>query len=198
MIPRIIHKIWIGGKPIPPEYLEWNDRLKDINPDFKIQIWNEDSLKEDAYRIDELKKEFWSPASISNFMRLCVVHEYGGIYMDMDFEPVSPLVRLMASDKPFAAIQDGDRICNAFFGAPPQDRWLEWQIRSFDKHGYDLHDAAWGVYLMSKAPRENLWTMPQHWVYPFHYDDPTEIRKNKIKDDTMLIHHWGGSWTKQP
>jgi mannosyltransferase OCH1-like enzyme len=181
VIPRVIHQVWVGRAPIPNQYAKWSEILRAMNPawDYRFHRVNDDNLKE----------RFFSPASQSNWVRLEVVKKWGGVYLDMDMEPLKPLDSLI-DHQAFAACQDGDRLCNAVFGAEPNHPWVNWQLGNIIG---DRHDAAWGVYTMSAAPREGVAIIPPHLVYPWHYDDPPHARKPH--PESILVHHWAGSWT---
>ena len=42
-IPKIIHQLWIGDKPMPSVLM---DKIKSDNKDYEYMLWNEDKLKE--------------------------------------------------------------------------------------------------------------------------------------------------------
>jgi mannosyltransferase OCH1-like enzyme len=198
VIPKIIHQIWLGDKPMPKQHWRWRMELAAMNLDWEIKLWDDNSLTAEGLMLGNLYKPYWSHASVSNFVRLWIVERYGGVYLDTDMEPlkpIDPLVELGSVLNLAVACDQGDgRICNAFFAAPPNNEWVKWQR----KHGAmdcDPHDAAWGVYTMTKAPRDGLCLIPTASVYPFHYSVPKENRK--VSEHSILAHHWEGSWQKK-
>lgn len=191
-IPKTIHQIWIGDRPIPENHKSWIDHTRWMNPEWKHILWDDLALTSAGFLVGDFVRSYWSYASASNMIRLLLLRRYGGIYLDTDCECLKPLDKLL-NRKAFAAFQDGDRICNAVMGAEPDHPWIKWQI----EHGAgdtDPHDAAWGVYTASKAPRDLVSIIPTHWVYPFHYSTPLSRRENH--QDSFIAHHWDGSWTK--
>lgn len=186
MIPKIIHQVWVGNVlNIPNQHAAWSEAIIAMNPtwEFRFHVVND----------DDLKRRFWSPASQSNFIRLQVIQEHGGIYLDMDCEPLKPLDSLVGHSA-FGAEQDPGRICNAVFGAEPNHPWINWQLhRGAGIH--DPHDAAWGVYTMSEAPRIDVAVLPSHLVYPWSYDTPKS--QQKPHPESIIAHHWAGSWCKK-
>jgi mannosyltransferase OCH1-like enzyme len=171
-------------------------QTEDMNPMWEIKLWDDWCLKSwMGIKSEELLAKFWSPASASNMARLLVVKKFGGIYLDMDMEPHRPLANVrQVYGHAFAADQGDGRLCNAAFGAPPDHPWIDWQI----EHGSgdcDPHDAAWGVYTMTKAPRDMVHVLGPASFYPYHYDDPVDKR---VPDEyTICEHKWDGSWTKK-
>ena len=88
MIPKIIHYCWFGGKPIPPEYQRYIDSWRRFLPDYEIRRWDETNydVRKNPYMSDAYKEKKW--AFVSDYCRLDVVYEYGGIYLDTDVEVV--------------------------------------------------------------------------------------------------------------
>lgn len=83
-IPKKIHYIWLGGKPLPDEFKENIQSWRKYNPDYEIIRWDEsnyDFSKSDYVREAYESKE-WGFAS--NYMRLDIVFNHGGIYLDTD------------------------------------------------------------------------------------------------------------------
>jgi mannosyltransferase OCH1-like enzyme len=192
MIPLVTHQIWLGG-PMPQRFGAWRFDLMAHNPNLRHELWNEERVSVLGVAVDRLRQEFGSWASVSNFLRLLILQKYGGIYLDSDFEPLKPLDPLFDMGDCLAAEQDGGRICNAFMAATPNHPWINWQLANRAK--YDQRDAASGVYLATDAPRDGLTLMPQHWVFPFMYDAPPERRVPHA--ESVLVHHWDGSWSKK-
>ena len=190
MTPKLVHQIWLG--PQRP-HIEFHRELAIKNPDYSVVLWRERDLIGLGVDLNGLYDKFWSHASVSNMLRLMIVKKYGGFYLDMDMEPIKPIDCLRQVYGNAAAADQGDgRICNAFFNAPPDHPWVNWQI----EHGAgdcNPHDAAWGVYTMTKAPRYGLYLVPTELVYPFHYD---AVDKS-VGENAVLVHHWDGSWTKK-
>jgi mannosyltransferase OCH1-like enzyme len=187
MIPRIIHQIWVGGDPLPEQYRHWHEALVTTNPDWLVVLW--DDIRSHPIRdMSELWGKYEKPACVSNRLRLDLLYRFGGLYLDMDFEPISPIGDTFDGQGAVCAFQDGARICNAFLGAPPKHPWIKWQIDNFDT--FDQKDPAAGVYLATAAPRNGVTVVSSHLVYPWMYDEP----KGK---GSVLAHHWHGSWTKK-
>ena len=91
MIPKIIHCCWFGGKPMSDEVLNYIDSWKKYNPEYEIKIWNENNY--DYTKNCYMKEAYESKkyAFVTDYVRLQVLYEYGGIYMDTDVEVVKNL-----------------------------------------------------------------------------------------------------------
>lgn len=186
MINKSIHQLWLGD-PMPPEWLGLVHRAIDLHPAFDHYLWDEKSLKRDGFQIPE---HLGSKASITNALRLQILHRFGGIYMDVDFEVLKPFDPLLEHSA-FAARQDGDRICNAVFGCEKHHPWITWQLHHMT--AYANSDAAWGVYLMTDAPREGLTVLPDESFFPFLWNSPLP-KERQPKESSYGVHHWAQSW----
>ncbi len=80
IIPRIIHQIWVGTKP-PTHILEALASVKDNHPDYQYVLHENSSLKKyNLYQyIGKIPESY-----ITNIMRVKILNEYGGYYIDAD------------------------------------------------------------------------------------------------------------------
>lgn len=96
-IPKIIHSFWFSGDEKPYAYQKcidtWHDKLRD----YQIIEWNMENY--DAHKHwfvqNALEKEAWAYAS--DYARLDVLNEFGGIYLDMDVEVFKPFDDLLCN-----------------------------------------------------------------------------------------------------
>ena len=103
MIPKIIHRMWIGkngNEKFPEKYDSYKNNLYKLHEDFEIMNWNNDDVKK-LFQEEEYCKyyEFWKSLPIHiqkcDFARYIVLHRYGGVYVDADFDflkNISPLI----------------------------------------------------------------------------------------------------------
>jgi len=91
MIPRSIAQIWIGE--LPSREAEYCRRMEVMNPDFKFTLHREDTLRRysgDPY-IKLLISRNEPMAFVVDRLRVLLLRDEGGIYLDCDCEPVKPL-----------------------------------------------------------------------------------------------------------
>jgi hypothetical protein len=82
MIPKIIWTYW-DDVEMSPVVKYCIDTWKIHNPTYKIVVLNKANLREFvSVDIDRLKHSHDSPARYSDFVRLCVLADHGGIWMD--------------------------------------------------------------------------------------------------------------------
>ena len=85
-IPKIIHTFWFSGDQKPEEYQRCIDSWYKYCPDYEIIEWNCDNYdyKKNRFMENAINCRKWAFAS--DYARLDVIWEYGGIYMDADIE----------------------------------------------------------------------------------------------------------------
>ncbi len=103
MIPKIIHYCWFGGKPLPRMARRCKESWSRNFPNYEIREWNERNfdVRKHEYTQFCYDNKLW--AYLSDYVRLAVVEEYGGLYFDTDVEVVRRPDELL--DK-----------CHAYFG----------------------------------------------------------------------------------
>ena len=86
MIPKIIHYCWFGRGEKPKLAQKCIASWHKYCPDYEIIEWNEDNfpIADYPYAAYCLQTKKW--AYLSDFVRLHVVRQHGGIYFDTDVE----------------------------------------------------------------------------------------------------------------
>ena len=108
-IPKKIHYCWFGGNPLPKSALKCIESWKKYCPDYEIVEWNEGNFDLDcnAYCREMVRRKKW--AFLTDYVRLKVVFEHGGIYLDTDVQVIRPLDEL-ASKGPYMGVENTDRV----------------------------------------------------------------------------------------
>lgn len=86
MIPKIIHYCWFGPKPIPKEQQEFIEKWSYICPDWQIMFWNENNFDISSHPFTKKSYELKKYAFVTDFVRVWVLNEFGGVYLDTDVE----------------------------------------------------------------------------------------------------------------
>lgn len=95
IIPKTIHYCWFGGNAVPEQYQKYMESWKTFCPDYKIQRWDENNydITKNKYMYEAYKNKLW--ALVSDYARLDIVYEYGGIYLDTDVELIRSMDDLL-------------------------------------------------------------------------------------------------------
>ena len=91
MIPKIIHYIWLGGKPLPKIAEKCIASWKKYCPDYEIKRWDESNLDLDKYQFVKDALEAKKYAFASDVLRSDILYNNGGIYFDIDVELLKPI-----------------------------------------------------------------------------------------------------------
>ncbi|MFQ7259039.1 glycosyltransferase family 32 protein [Intestinibacter bartlettii] len=85
-IPKIIHSFWFSGEPKADSYQRCIDSWIKMLPDYEIIEWNMDNYDWHKHPFVKKAVELKAWAFASDYARLDVLNEIGGIYMDADVE----------------------------------------------------------------------------------------------------------------
>ena len=90
-IPKVIHYCWFGDKELPKLAKKCIKSWNKYCPDYKIVCWTEDNFDVTCNRYvhEAYKAKKW--AFVSDYVRLKVVYDNGGIYLDTDVELIKPI-----------------------------------------------------------------------------------------------------------
>lgn len=141
MIPKTIHCIWLGKGSLPCRSSAFIKLWKRKLPDYTIKIWNEDNLpiteecSRNKYLRECYKRKLY--AFVSDYFRLWILFNYGGIYLDTDVEILNSFDSLLTS-KGFMGFeagnaQIGEYIGSGIIGAERGNKTIK-KLLSFYKH----------------------------------------------------------------
>eukprot|EP00485_Elphidium_margaritaceum_P013983 CAMPEP_0202731248 /NCGR_PEP_ID=MMETSP1385-20130828/187053_1 /ASSEMBLY_ACC=CAM_ASM_000861 /TAXON_ID=933848 /ORGANISM="Elphidium margaritaceum" /LENGTH=652 /DNA_ID=CAMNT_0049397541 /DNA_START=1 /DNA_END=1959 /DNA_ORIENTATION=- len=95
-IPKILHQIWLGPDAIPQQYQVWSRTWTHNHPDWQYMLWTDATLKQRKFEWSSpINKSLFQIASNygekSDILRLEILYQLGGVYVDFDFECVQSL-----------------------------------------------------------------------------------------------------------
>src|SRR5436309_2112710 len=99
-IPKKFHQIWFQGQArMPARYLAYQKALKDLHPGYEYEFWDEPRIAHLLQRRYPTFYQLWCslPFMIQKIdaAKLFILHRYGGIYMDLDMEPIRSIEPLL-------------------------------------------------------------------------------------------------------
>lgn len=101
-INRKIFQIWIGTKPLPEREKQWCERMRTLNSTWSYKLHGNELLERyqtDPY-VRHLQLQKAPLAFVTDRLRMLLLHDEGGIYLDTDCEPYKPLDTLKFWDEP--------------------------------------------------------------------------------------------------
>jgi len=126
----VIHQIWIGPEK-PAIIRECMQSVRDMNPEFEYMEWNEGNLPEFDHR--DIIAQCETPSESSDIMRIEIVRNYGGIYIDSDMLCVRPLYPLWTiANGSFSVMNEWEmvktrelNVLAPLFAANAHEAWVE-------------------------------------------------------------------------
>ena len=208
-IPKIIHYCWFGGNPLPDFALKCIESWKKYCPEYQIIRWDEsnfDVAKCPAYVREAYAAKKW--AFVTDYVRLQVVYEHGGIYLDTDVELLrSPDVFL--HNHAFFGFEDIRHVNTGLgFGAEKGSKILKEMILDYLSIPFVLENGEMDLtpcparntkVLLRRGLRQNnskqllngeILILPTEYFCPIDYI----TGKKRITKNTYSIHHFSASW----
>ncbi|MGB0851476.1 MAG: glycosyltransferase [Bacteroidia bacterium] len=201
MIPKIIHCCWFGSKTFTEEVKSCMDTWSKFLPDFELKIWNEENTTNyhNTYFKQCIREKMYSFAS--DYIRLCVVRDYGGIYLDTDMHFIKPLPNSVLSDAFFAGYHDNEYITIAVFGAIRNHPLIDNLIDKNYKNVFDFIDPPVLPRVVTNSINDFLSNNPSslniystNTFYPVPFKNRFESYEKYITEETIAIHVWHYSW----
>ena len=85
-IPKILHHIWLGDATLPALYSRNIEQCRELHPGWRYKLWTSKDIKSMPSSIQGLINASSSYHEQSDILRLAVLLEYGGIYLDADIK----------------------------------------------------------------------------------------------------------------
>ncbi len=206
-IPKIINTFWFSNDPIPEKYQKCVDSWKKYCPDYEIRIWslNDYNPHGNRYFEEAISVKKWAFAS--DFSRIDIICQNGGVYMDLDVEVVKPLDDLLHNDA-YLGFEDFEKIdCGSGFGAVKGNKIFAEIRDEYKDRAFILPD---GSFDQTTCPKIYTPVLEKHGlktngsfqeveditVYPFEYLSAKSFLTGIIYQtkNTYTIHHHEGSW----
>ena len=207
-IPKVIHYCWFGKGEMPKLAKKCIKSWKKYCPDYEIVCWNENNfdLTQNRYMLEAYEAEKW--AFVSDYARLKVLYDEGGIYLDTDVELIKPLDNLI-KDGGFMGFDDNKLISTGLgFASEKGNELVGALLSDYDDISFVLED---GSYDMTPCPNRNTKTLinlgmdtskknqvfmgikmlSEDYLCPIKYYTGKKI----ITKNTYSIHHFCASWT---
>lgn len=213
MIPKVIHYCWFGKKRKPKLVRDCIKSWKKYLPNYHIIEWNESNSDLSHPFVKEVYKiKKW--AFVSDFIRLKVLYENGGIYLDTDMKLIKPLDKLLKNECFFGA-EDENYISCGIIGSNVSNEFINKCLEKYNSIDLDKIEFHFGE-ISSPKIVTSVFKLKYNYsmsfravtcingivIYPFQYFYPFPFEKklniNNYKDyilaETYAVHLWNSSW----
>lgn len=210
-IPKVIHYVWVGGKPKPESALKCIESWKKYCPDYEIKEWNETNFDINSVPFVKEAIECKKYAFASDYIRMYALYNEGGLYMDTDAEVVKPLDEFLVH-RAFFGFENDIGISTPLIGCE-KNHPIYKDILDYYKGRHFLRedgsmDTTPNIQIISAIARlkyglvlNNTFQVLRDGlvVYPKDWFCPKNILSGRIEctENTHVIHHFEGTWLSQ-
>ena len=204
MIPKKIHYCWFGRGEKPKLAQKCIASWRKYMPDYEIIEWNEDNFDVNYNAYTKMCYEEKKYAFLTDYLRLLIVEEHGGIYFDTDVEAVRSFDDLLAYPAFFGFENNQYANTGEGFGAEAHHAVVRQMLKEYEplldgQHGVIgcpiLNTDAlqkFGLRLDGKKQELDHHTV----VFPADFFNPRNSTTGELKrtENTHSIHWYSASW----
>lgn len=206
MIPRKVHYCWFGQSKKNKKALKCINSWKKYCPDFEVIEWNETNfdINYNAYTKFCYDNKQW--AFLSDYVRLVVVAEQGGLYFDTDVEVIRTPEELLKYQA-FFSFENSDCInTGQGFGSEANHPIILAMKTRYE----ELEADELGEYPLIRCPELNTEALKPFGlilngkrqnvagaeILPVDYMNPYDDATGRLKktENTLSIHWYSKSW----
>lgn len=207
-IPKVIHYCWFGSNKMPRAAKKCIKSWEKYCPDYEIICWNEENFdfSQNQYAKEAYEAGKW--AFVSDYARLKIIYDYGGIYMDTDVELLKSLDPLLKY-KGYMGFDNSGKVATGLgFGAEKGNEIIGAMLKDYDNIHFNLPD---GGCDLTPCPDRNSATLTRLGMNFKNIDQTfNDVRflaaeylspmdyysgKKHITPNTYSIHLYAASWT---
>ena len=211
-IPKIIHQIWIGPKKIPNKYLLWGKSWKKLNPDWDYKFWTDSEIE----KIVLINKKYYDKSKSigykSDIARYEILKQFGGIYVDTDFECIRPIPEdfinfdfvscTVFSNEPevnnaIMMSKINSKVINKIINNIKFENKYINPIKTINASGATILTDQY--FSLNSKEKEKCLILPSNYFYPYPNFLINRFKNVNqfITNETVGIHHWEMSWMKR-
>lgn len=206
-IPKVIYYCWFGKGSMPSLAEKCIESWRKYCPQYKIVCINEENfdITQNKYAKQAYEAGKW--AFVSDYARLKVLYEQGGVYFDTDVELIKPIDKLIEENGYMGFDDNGVVSTGLGFACEKGNEAVGAMLADYDDIPFILPD---GSYDLTPCPDRNtkvllnlgmdinnknqifmgIRMLPEDFLCPMKY----YTGKKKITKNTYSIHHFSASW----
>lgn len=207
-IPKKIHYIWFGNGEKNKTFYKCLKSWKKFLPDYEIIEWNESNFNIDE--TNDYVKEAYSMkkyAFVSDYARLKILYENGGIYFDTDVEVLKKIDKEILEQGYFA--KERDNLINTGLGfcVPKNNKLVKIMMDDYENIKFIKEDGT--LDLMACPSRNSDALAKEGYIIDKNIEDIGGIKVYDkeffcgfdvntqhyiITEKTFTVHHYDASW----
>jgi mannosyltransferase OCH1-like enzyme len=194
-IPKVFHRIWLGGKPMPKEFCDWGESWLDLHPGWSMRLWTERDLYTSH---PQLLPKCAHVSMQTDVYRFEIGLREGGIYLDTDFECLKNIEPLIDGLDCFSAYQEDEvghphAVACGFFGTVPGHPIFKDLVDGLPNADIDDPYGLGPPYFTKMVlNRPEMRLFDRSLFYPYSWREP--YRRGESFPRAFAVHHWAGKW----
>ena len=216
-IPKIIHQIWLGGT-LPERFKDWAETWNNWEG-WEYWLWTDEDVKNLHLINSELFDSAPNYGEKADILRLEILYQFGGLYVDTDMECLIPDFFEFANHEfsfycgihPLEIRWRSDgymfSLGNAILASAASHPMLEKMIMELSSHANDIKNrttlAKTGPRYITKQVLNNLDLLgsdgvifPTTFFYPIRKKKELDSFQFLLPPESAAVHYWDGSWTR--
>jgi hypothetical protein len=210
MIDKTINYVWLGNNQMPDEALKCIETWRKFCPEYKIVEWNESNLdfSDCKYAVQAYEAKMW--AFVSDYARMKILRDNGGVYMDVDVELVKNIDRLLHHEA-FMGFEDGLVVNTGLIAGSESnhrlfadlvDRYQTYEFVNFDGTLNLTPCVEYQTALLMEnglIKEDKIQVVDDITIYPMEYFSPFNHRTGilNVTENTYSIHNYAGTWAPE-
>lgn len=207
MIPHVIHYFWFGGTPLSKTAEQCIASWRKYLPDYEIKEWNESNFDVNIIPFTAEAYKLKKYAFVSDYARLWVLYQYGGLYLDIDVEVIkspSSIIEkgpFFGTEKTVAFNNDLYIAAGSLFGVEANMPVIKEMLTVYESSSFEeitINKKFTDKFIeLGWHRKDEISHVSGFTIYPVTYFSPLDWRtkKNRKSKNTFCIHWFNGSWT---
>lgn len=209
MIPKKIHYCWFGGKEKPESVKRCLRSWKTHLPDYEIIEWNENNFHINSYVFVKEAYNSGKFGFIVDVLRMYVLKQQGGIYLDTDVEFIRPLPEKFLDESAFGCYEVDNLLNVGLIASEKNGKFVNdilklYENKHFLKEDGSLNTEDTGPKIATEFLKQKAYKLEGKQeckdnyfnVFPADYFSPKDYKTGlcEITDNTVCIHLYDASW----
>lgn len=177
---------------------------KKLLPEYELRRWDETSFDVDSSDFVQEAYRAGKFAFVSDYVRLCALKEYGGIYLDTDIEVIRSFDPLLRGRGAVFGFESGEKVMTAFMAARPEHPIIHAFLSCYEGRVFDAAAPEPNTVLLTGLLKDRGLVLNNTMqllgedtaVFPLDYFQAYDFSKALlcVTEHTCTIHRCFGSW----
>lgn len=192
MIPKKIHYFWFGKNPKSKDIQKCIESFAEFAPGFEIKEWNEENFDVDAHSYTRKAYVDKKWAFVSDYARLKVLLDEGGVYLDTDMlllRDISELCELSA----FVGKEDDKYISAGILGVPAKHPFVRDTLLEYEKNEARIPIPVLLTKIFEKG-NYDIKVFEKDYFYAFDAEHIHLFNGHNAPREAYAVHLWNYSW----